>query len=61
MSPFWFLRLRRFFDHPPSKSRVLLVLAVVAISLSLYGIEHLWGWPDWLTVNRVPRGRLPRF
>ncbi len=61
MNPLLLLRLRRLLRHPPSKSRVLLLLAVLALVLALYGIESLWGWPDWLTPNRVPRGRLPRF
>jgi len=61
MNPLWFMRLSRWLRHPPSRQRVWLILTVLAIVGVLYGIEHLWGWPDWLTVNRAPRGRLPRF
>lgn len=53
----WLLRMSRWSRHPPSLRRVLLVLGVVAACLVLAGIEHLWGWPAWLTVNpaRMPR------
>jgi len=34
------------------------ILVIVLLCLSLVAVEHIWGWPDWLTVNRVPR-RIP--
>ncbi len=61
MNPLWLLRLVRLLRHPPSKSRVVLILVVLGIVAALYGIEHIWGWPDWLQVNRVPRGRHLRY
>jgi hypothetical protein len=27
------------------------VVGVVLLCFALYGVELLWGWPDWLTVN----------
>lgn len=57
MNPLWLLRMARWAKHPPSDARVKLVLAVIAISLLLFGYEWLFGWPEWLTPNKVPRGR----
>jgi len=48
---FWLLRMRRWVQHPPSRGRVKLVLAVVAICLALYAIERWIGWPDALYVE----------
>ena len=58
MNPMHFLRMTRWARNPPSAKRVMFVLAVIAICLGLYAIERLVGWPDWLTPNRVPRGRI---
>ena len=44
--------------RPPSARRVILVLAIIGVCLILVGIEHFLGWPDWLTPNRVPAGRI---
>lgn len=52
-----FLRMARWARHPPSMRRVMLVGAVIVLCLILFGIERLVGWPDWLTPNRIPRGR----
>jgi len=60
MNPFWLIRLTRWARNPPSGARLKLVLVVVAITLVLYGIDQVFGWPDWLTPNRMPRGRLLR-
>jgi hypothetical protein len=32
---------------------VKLVLGVVAICLVIVGVEWLFGWPEWLTTNRI--------
>ena len=55
MNPLWFLRMARWARHPPSASRVKLVLGVIAFCLVLLAIEWLFGWPEWLTTNRMPR------
>ncbi|MDB5660855.1 MAG: hypothetical protein JWS10_3470 [Cypionkella sp.] len=51
MNPIWLMRMARWARHPPSPGRVKLVLGVVVVCLVLFGIEHFWGWPDWLAVN----------
>jgi hypothetical protein len=54
----WLVRAARWARNPPSMDRVILGLVVVAICLVLFGIERIWGWPEWLTPNRVPQGRV---
>ncbi len=58
MNHIWLLRMARWAKRPPSERRVKLVLAIIAICLLLFGIEYFFGWPDWLTPNQVPRGRV---
>ena len=60
MNLLWLLRASRWARHPPSARRVKLVLAVLLLVGLLYGIESLWGWPEWLSVNRGPGGRIAR-
>lgn len=58
----WFLRMAKWARNPPSEARVKLVLGVIVICLLLVGIEHFFGWPDWLTLNNGGRAhRTPRF
>ncbi len=51
----WLVRMARWARHPPSDGRVKLVLGVVAACLVLAAIEHVWGWPEWLTVAKLRR------
>ncbi len=60
MNPMWLVRAKRWAQNPPSMGKVKLVLAVVAVCLLLYAVERIWGWPDWLTPDRGPRGRILR-
>lgn len=58
MNPIWFLRMSKWARNPPSAARVKLVFAIIGICLVLFGIEFFFGWPEWLTPNRVPGGRI---
>ena len=58
MNPIWFLRMSKWARNPPSDARVKLVLGIILACLILFGIEWWFGWPEWLTPNRVPKGRL---
>ena len=51
MNFFWFLRMRRWVQHPPSPRKVKVVLAVIALCLALYAIERWLGWPEALQVQ----------
>lgn len=59
MNPIWLLRMVRWLRHPPSLARVILVAVTIGLCLAVVGIEHFWGWPDWLKVNGPMRG-LPK-
>lgn len=59
MNYIWLLRASKWLHNPPSLRRVLLVGAVIVACLGIYGIEQIWGWPEWLTPDRS-RGRLLR-
>lgn len=49
------LRMSRWARNPPSLKMALVILVVVLLALVPVAVEHIWGWPDWLRVNRVPR------
>lgn len=51
----WFLRAKRWAQNPPSEKRVKFVLAIIAACILLYVYEWMFGWPDWLTTNRIGR------
>lgn len=51
----WLLRMAKWARNPPSPARVKLVLGVVGVCFLLWGVELIWGWPEWLTVNRKIR------
>ena len=60
MNPIWFLRMSKWARRPPSGKQVKFVLIIVAICFVLFGIEYVWGWPDWATPNRVSGTRIAR-
>ncbi len=45
------MRMAKWARNPPSSVRVKLVFAIVAIGITLWGIEQIWGWPETLRVN----------
>jgi hypothetical protein len=53
MNPRWLLLMKRWVQNPPSPAKLKLVAAVLAICLMFWGIEQVWGWPAWLTVNKI--------
>jgi hypothetical protein len=48
-------RLAIWIRRPPSPRRMLLIAVVVAAALVIVGIEKYVGWPEALTVERLPR------
>jgi hypothetical protein len=54
----WLLRMAKWARRPPSEGMVRLVLAILAVCLVLWGIERLFGFPEALTPNFTPRGRI---
>ncbi|MBV7379514.1 hypothetical protein [Maritimibacter dapengensis] len=53
-------RMAKWARNPPGEKRVKLVFAVLAICLLLFGFERMFGWPEWLTMDEAPGGRLKR-
>jgi hypothetical protein len=53
----WLIRASQWARKPPSWGRVVMLLAVIVLCLLLFGFDHFWGWPTWLTVNRPLRMR----
>ena len=49
-----FLRMAKWARRPPSWERVVLFAAVVVICLVIAGVEFLFGWPNWATIERNP-------
>ncbi len=52
------LRMSRWARNPPSEKKVKLVIGVIVLCLILVAVERLFGWPAWLTPDRVPKGRI---
>lgn len=52
------LRMSRWARNPPSEKKVKLVIGVIVLCLILVAMERLFGWPAWLTPDRVPKGRI---
>ena len=55
MNPIWLIRMSRWARNPPSWGRIKLVAGVVIAALALGYVEYVWGWPEWLTVEKLPR------
>ena len=53
MRPLHLLRMARWAHRPPSEGRVKLVLGVIAICAVLWGLEQIFGFPDWLVPQRL--------
>ncbi|SMY07376.1 hypothetical protein [Flavimaricola marinus] len=51
----WMMRAKRWAQNPPSASRVVLVLGVIALCLALFAVERFVGWPEWLTPTAARR------
>ncbi|GGD32179.1 hypothetical protein [Sinisalibacter lacisalsi] len=58
--PQQFLRMSRWARRPPSEKRVKLVLAVIAIALAIWGLERVFGSPEWMRIDSTPKGRINR-
>lgn len=53
MNPMWLVRMAQWARNPPSPQRVKLVFGVVALCLLIFGIEWLFGWPEWLVPQKI--------
>lgn len=55
----WLIRASKWARHPPSARMVKLVLSIVAIAIVIIVLEKLGWWPEWATMERSRRPRLP--
>ncbi len=55
MNVFWLLRMKRWAQNPPSWKRIKMVVVILLIIFLIFGFERLFGWPEWLTVDRGVR------
>ncbi len=53
-------RLAMWIRRPPSPRRMLIIAVVVAAALAIAGIERFVGWPEALTVEKLPRNPVPQ-
>lgn len=51
----WGILLVQWFRRPPSRERLILMGVVIALCIAVFAIERIFGWPAWLTVDRMPR------
>lgn len=56
MNPRQLFRMAKWARKPPSEARVKLVLAVIAIALALWGLERVFGVPDWMKLPEMRGG-----
>lgn len=55
MPPF-LMRMLLLLRNPPSREQRIAIAVICGIALGAVVIEYVFGWPDWLTAERVPRG-----
>jgi hypothetical protein len=52
-------RLAMWIRRPPSPLKMLIIAITIAAALAIAGIEKYVGWPEALTVERLPRNPVP--
>jgi len=50
-----FLRMALWIRQPPSRNHIIVMAMVVIVAALCLGFETLFGWPEALTVERLPR------
>ena len=55
-----FLRMALWVRQPPSRQHVIVMGMVVVVAAFCLGFQALFGWPETLTIERVPRQILVR-
>ena len=55
MPPF-LMRMLLWLRHPPSRNQRIAIAVICGIGIAFAAIEWVFGWPEWLTPERVPRG-----
>ncbi|TKZ21259.1 hypothetical protein FAP39_07520 [Shimia litoralis] len=55
-----YLRMARWARNPPSAGRVKMIFAILIVCIVVWMLERWLGWPDALTPNYAPKGRVLR-
>ncbi|MBV7409849.1 hypothetical protein [Maritimibacter sp. DP1N21-5] len=59
-NPRHFIRMSKWARNPPNARQVKLFFIVLGLCLVLFGIDRVIGWPEWLTVDGTPSGKINR-
>lgn len=51
----WFLRMYRWARHPPSKAFRWAAGVALLAAAAIWGLEQLFGTPEWMELNPRPR------
>jgi hypothetical protein len=57
LNPRQLFRMAKWARNPPSEKHVKLVLAVIAIALAIWGLEQVFGAPEWMELPSMRGGR----
>jgi hypothetical protein len=55
MPPF-LIRMFFWVRNPPSRNQQIAIALVCGTGIVLAAVEYVFGWPEWLSAERVPRG-----
>jgi hypothetical protein len=49
----WLLKAKLWAKNPPSMRQVIFYGCIIAACLAVAGLEYVFGWPAWLSVNSL--------
>jgi hypothetical protein len=55
MPPF-LIRMFFWVRNPPSRNQQIAIALICGTGVIFAAVEHVFGWPEWLSAERVPRG-----
>ncbi|OUS21877.1 hypothetical protein DI396_04990 [Litorivita pollutaquae] len=55
MNPRHLLRMAKWARKPPSMRQVKIGVSILLICMMIFAVEYFIGWPDALTMERVPK------
>lgn len=56
MNPRHLFRMAKWAHRPPSSRQVKLVIGIILAALIIFGLERIFGTPDWMILNDMPGG-----
>lgn len=49
----WLIKAKTWAARPPSARQVAFYFGIIAACLAVAGLEYVFGWPEWLSVNSL--------